>query len=95
MANIRANHVHQATAAIIKRKPIFVCLEDLNVQGMMKNRHLSEKMQICTRSLAGNLSLWSITSNASSFVLARAKADAMNEERNVKVIFSYGMYSFL
>jgi len=34
-----------ATAAIIKRKPIFVCLEDLNVQGMMKNRHLSEKVQ--------------------------------------------------
>lgn len=45
MTNIRANHVHQATAAIIKRKPIFVCLEDLNVQGMMKSRHLSEKVQ--------------------------------------------------
>ena len=45
LANIRANHVHQATTAIIKRKPSFICLEDLNVQGMMKNRHLSEKVQ--------------------------------------------------
>ena len=45
LASIRANHVHQATKAIIKRKPSFICLEDLNVQGMMKNRHLSEKIQ--------------------------------------------------
>ena len=45
LANIRANHVHQATAAIIDRKPRFICLEDLNVQGMMKNKHLSEKVQ--------------------------------------------------
>ena len=45
LANIRANHVHQATAAIVKRNPSFICLEDLNVQGMMKNKHLSEKVQ--------------------------------------------------
>lgn len=44
LANIRANHVHKATAAIIKRKPIFVCLEDLNVQGMMK---LSDRTYVC------------------------------------------------
>ena len=37
--------MHQATRAIINRKPRFVCLEDLNVQGMMKNKHLSEKVQ--------------------------------------------------
>ncbi len=45
LTNIRTNHVHQATAAIIERKPSFICLEDLNVQGMMKNRHLSDKVQ--------------------------------------------------
>ena len=45
LANIRQNHVHQATAAIMKRKPRFICLEDLNVQGMMRNRHMSEKIQ--------------------------------------------------
>ena len=37
--------MHQATTAIIKRKPSFICLENLNVQGMMKNKHLSEKVQ--------------------------------------------------
>jgi len=45
LANVRANHVHQATRTIINRKPRFICLEDLNVQGMMKNKHLSEKVQ--------------------------------------------------
>lgn len=45
LTNIRDNHVHQATAAIMKRKPRFICLEDLNVQGMMKNKHLSEAVQ--------------------------------------------------
>ena len=38
LADIRANHVHQATRIIINRKPRFICLEDLNVQGMMKNK---------------------------------------------------------
>ena len=45
LTNIRLNHAHQATTAIINRKPRFICLEDLNVQGMMKNKHLSEKVQ--------------------------------------------------
>lgn len=45
LANIRQNHIHQATTAIIKRNQSFVCLEDLNVRGMMKNRYLSEKIQ--------------------------------------------------
>ena len=45
LANIRHDHLHQATSAIVKRKPSFVCLEDLNVRGMMKNRYLSEKIQ--------------------------------------------------
>ena len=45
LTHTRDNHVHQATTAIIKRKPSFICLEDLNVQGMMKNKHLSEKVQ--------------------------------------------------
>ena len=45
LANIRQNHIHQATSVIIKRKPSFVCLEDLNVRGMMKKRYLSEKIQ--------------------------------------------------
>ena len=45
LANIRHNYLHQTTSEIIKRKPSFICIEDLNVSGMMKNRHLSKAVQ--------------------------------------------------
>lgn len=45
LTNIRQNYLHQTTSAIIKRKPSFICMEDLNVRGMMKNRHLSKAVQ--------------------------------------------------
>ncbi|MCL1794197.1 MAG: RNA-guided endonuclease TnpB family protein, partial [Oscillospiraceae bacterium] len=40
LGNIRLNHIHQATTKIAKTKPSRVVVEDLNVRGMMKNRHL-------------------------------------------------------
>lgn len=43
--NIRWSHVHQATSEITKRKPSFVCVEDLNVKGMLSNKHLSKAVQ--------------------------------------------------
>ena len=45
LTNIRHNYLHQTTSEIIKRKPSFICIEDLNVRGMMKNRHLSKAVQ--------------------------------------------------
>ena len=45
LANIRQNYRHQVTTEIIARKPRVIVLEDLNVQGMMKNKHLSKKIQ--------------------------------------------------
>ena len=45
LTNLRRNHLHQTTSDIIKRKPSFICIEDLNVRGMMKNRHLSKAVQ--------------------------------------------------
>ena len=45
LANIRQNYLHQTTSEIVKRKPSFICMEDLNVKGMMKNRHLSKAVQ--------------------------------------------------
>lgn len=45
LTNIRKNYLHQVTSEIIKREPSFICLEDLNVKGMMKNRHLSKAIQ--------------------------------------------------
>ena len=45
LTNIRHNHLHQITSEIVKRKPSFICIEDLNVNGMMKNKHLSKAIQ--------------------------------------------------
>lgn len=41
LKNIRLNYNHQTTNAIAKTKPSRIVMEDLNVSGMMKNRHLS------------------------------------------------------
>ncbi len=45
LTNIRQNYLHQTTSEIIKREPKFICIEDLNVSGMMKNKHLSKAVQ--------------------------------------------------
>lgn len=42
LSGIRSNYLHQTTTEIINRKPRFIVLEDLNIKGMMKNRHLAE-----------------------------------------------------
>ena len=45
LTNIRQNYLHQTTTEIVKTKPSYIVLEDLNVKGMMKNRHLSKAVQ--------------------------------------------------
>ncbi len=45
LTHIRQNYLHQVTSEIVKRKPSFICIEDLNVSGMMKNKHLSKAIQ--------------------------------------------------
>lgn len=45
LADIRNNYLHQTTTEIVNRKPRFICIEDLNVSGMMKNKHLSKAVQ--------------------------------------------------
>ena len=45
LTNIRHNYLHHTTSEIIKREPSFVCIEDLNVSGMMKNEYLSKAVQ--------------------------------------------------
>lgn len=42
---IRRNHAHKVTSEIISRKPMFICLEDLNLQGLFENKHLSKALQ--------------------------------------------------
>lgn len=43
--NIRQNHIHQTTTDIVRRKPSYICIEDLNVSGLMKNRYLARAIQ--------------------------------------------------
>lgn len=45
LANIRKTYVHTVTKQIISKKPKAIVLENLNVSGMMKNRHLSKAVQ--------------------------------------------------
>ena len=43
--NIRTDYINKSIAEIVKTKPSYITIEDLNVKGMMKNRHLSKAVQ--------------------------------------------------
>lgn len=45
LSNIRNNYIHQSTHAIVSLLPKRIVMEDLNVTGMMKNKHLSKSIQ--------------------------------------------------
>ena len=45
LTNIRNDYIHKVTTDIVKREPSFIVLEDLNVKGMLKNKHLSKSVQ--------------------------------------------------
>lgn len=45
LSNIRLNHIHQTTTAIVKTKPSRIVVEDLNVRGLLKNKYLSKAIQ--------------------------------------------------
>ena len=40
--NIRTDYINKIIAEIVKTKPSYITIENLNVSGMMKNRHLSK-----------------------------------------------------
>ncbi|SEF91099.1 putative transposase [Lachnospira multipara] len=40
--NIRTDYINKTIAEIVKTKPSYITIEDLNVSGMMKNKHLSK-----------------------------------------------------
>jgi putative transposase len=42
LTNIRTDYINKTVNEVIKQKPSFITIEDLNVSGMMKNRHLSK-----------------------------------------------------
>ena len=44
-SNIRQNYIHQCTHDLVSLLPSRVVMEDLNITGMMKNRHLARAIQ--------------------------------------------------
>lgn len=44
LKNIRTNYIHQVTTEIVKTKPSKIVLEDLNIKGLMKNKHTAKSI---------------------------------------------------
>ena len=44
LGNIRTDYVNKVISDLAKTKPMWITIEDLNVSGMMKNRHLSKSI---------------------------------------------------
>ena len=42
LTNIRTDYINKTISEIVKQEPSFITIEDLNVRGMMKNKHLSK-----------------------------------------------------
>ena len=62
---IRTNYINQCVNEIVKTKPSYITIEDLNVKGMMRNRHLSkavasQKFYEFRRKLEGKGKEWGI-----------------------------------
>ena len=45
ISNIRKNYIHQCTHTLVSLLPSRVIMEDLNIKGMMKNKHLARAIQ--------------------------------------------------
>lgn len=45
LTNIRTDYINKTISEIVKTKPSYITIEDLNVRGMMKNKHLSKAIK--------------------------------------------------
>ena len=45
LANIRHEYVREVVNRVVKTKPSFIAMEDLNVKGMLKNKHLADSVR--------------------------------------------------
>ena len=46
--NIRINHIRKFISVLVKKQPQYIAIEDLNVKGMMKNKHLAKDIANCS-----------------------------------------------
>ena len=48
LRNIRINHIRKFVSDLVKQQPEYIAVEDLNVIGMMKNKHLARDVANCS-----------------------------------------------
>ena len=46
--NIRINHIRKFVSKLVKKQPQYIAIEDLNVKGMMRNKHLAKDIANCS-----------------------------------------------
>ena len=46
--NIRINHIREFVSVLVKKQPKYIAVEDLNVKGMMRNKHLTKDIANCS-----------------------------------------------
>ena len=48
LRNIRINHIRKFVSELVKKQPQYIAIEDLNIKGMMKNKHLAKDIANCS-----------------------------------------------
>ena len=48
LTNIRINHIRKFVSDLVKKQPQYIAIEDLNVKGMMKDKHLAKDVANCS-----------------------------------------------
>jgi len=48
LRNIRINHIRKFVSELVKKQPQFIAIEDLNVKGIMRNKHLAKDIANCS-----------------------------------------------
>ena len=46
--NIRINHIREFVSVLVKKQRKYIAIEDLNVKGMMRNKHLAKDIANCS-----------------------------------------------
>ena len=48
LKNIRINHIRKFVSELVKKQPQYIAIEDLNIKGMMRNKHLAKDIANCS-----------------------------------------------
>ena len=48
ITNIRINHIRKFVSDLVKKQPQYIAIEDLDIKGMMKNKHLAKDIANCS-----------------------------------------------